>query len=237
VARATLLALALLLPLAARSESGAAPPTIDAAALRQIQELGEQAAGGLAGAGQVRVEIEPGQLDPRLRLAPCEQIEARLPAGARAWGRTRVQLRCVQGPTPWNVYLPLTVKVFAPALVAHAVLPAGTVLQLAHLRQAEVDWAAERSPAMAVPARLIGRTLARPLAAGEAVRERDLKQQLWFAAGDTVQVVARGAGFSVSGAALALAAGVEGQRVRVRTESGRVLSGLAVGANRVEVQL
>jgi flagella basal body P-ring formation protein FlgA len=226
-----------LLPLAALADSPTGAPAFDAAALRQIQELAEQAAAELPAAAKPRIEIEAGQLDPRLRLAPCERIQAHLPSGTRAWGRTRVGLRCVQGPTPWNVYLPLTVKVFAPALVAHAALPAGTVLQLAHLRQAEVDWAAERSPAVTVPARLIGRTLARPVGAGEAVRENDLKQQLWFAAGDTVQVVARGAGFSVSGAALALAAGIEGQRVRVRTESGRVLSGTAVGANRVEVQL
>jgi flagella basal body P-ring formation protein FlgA len=31
--------------------------------------------------------------------------------------------------------------------------------------------------------------------------------------------------------------GVEGQTVRVRTETGRVLTGQAVGQNRVEVQL
>ena len=31
--------------------------------------------------------------------------------------------------------------------------------------------------------------------------------------------------------------GVEGQPVRVRTDNGRVLSGLAVGRNRVELQL
>ena len=69
------------------------------------------------------------------------------------------------------------------------------------------------------------------------MRPGDLKQRQWFGAGDTVKLVARGSGFSVSGEGQALSAGVEGQPVRVRIEGGRVLSGLAVGLNRVEVPL
>jgi flagellar basal body P-ring formation protein FlgA len=218
----------------------AAPPPaeggLDPATMQQIQALGQQAGTGLA-PGSVRVEIEPGRLDPRLRLAPCERIEAFLPPGARTWGRTRVGLRCAQGPTPWTVYLPVTVKVFAPAWVAAGALPAGTVLQAEQLREAEVDWAATTAPAVADVSLLVGRTLGRPLMAGVAVRSSDLKQRQWFDAGDTVRLVARGSGFSVTGEGHALSAGVEGRTVKVRTESGRVLSGMAVGHNRVEVQL
>jgi len=210
--------------------------SLDPDTLQRIQALGEQAGAGLA-PGSVRVEIEPGRLDPRLRLAPCERIEPYLPPGARAWGRSRVGLRCVQGPTAWNVYLPVTVKVFAPAWVAAVALPAGSELQAGMLRQDEVDWAATATPPVTDAARLVGRQLARPLPAGAAVRLGDLKQRQWFAAGDTVQLVARGHGFSVGGEGQAMNPGIEGQPVRVRTDNGRVLSGLAVGRNRVELQL
>lgn len=231
------IAVLLVLPRAAPAQSaGSAPSAIDAAALRQIHDLGQQASAGFA-PGAARVEIEAGQLDPRLHLAPCERIEAYLPANARPWGRTRVGLRCLQGPTPWNVYLPVTVKVFAPALVAASALPAGTVLQAAHLREAEADWAVETAPAIIDATRLLGRALARPMSAGQALRQSDLKQRQWFGAGDTVQVVAHGSGFSVSGEGQALSPGLEGQSVRVRTEGGRIISGQAVGMNRVEVQL
>jgi len=221
---------------AAASARAEDPAGIDAAALTQIRALGERAAGAFT-AAKARVEVVPGQLDPRLKLAPCAQIEAYLPPNARAWGRTRVGLRCVAGPSAWNVYLPVTVKVLAPAWVAAVPLPAGTAVQAAQLVEAEVDWAEDNSPAFADANALVGHVLARPLARGQAPRQRDLKQRQWFAAGDTVRVIARGAGFSVSGSGLALAAGIEGHRVRVRTDTGRVLSGLAVGANRVEVQL
>jgi len=219
-------------PALAQSSDGG----LDADTLQRIQALGEQAGAGLA-PGAVRVEIEPGRLDPRLRLAPCERIEPYLPPGARAWGRSRVGLRCVQGPTPWNVFLPVTVKVFATAWVAAGALPAGSELQADMLRQAEVDWAAAPTPPVTDAAKLVGRQLARPLPAGAAVRRGDLKQRQWFAAGDTVQLVARGHGFSVSGEGQAIGPGLEGQPVRVRTDNGRILSGQAVGRNRVEVQL
>ncbi len=228
-------------PQAAQSPPVAAAPTpadgsLDADTLRQIEAIGQEAGAALA-PGAVRVVIEAGKLDPRLRLAPCERIEPYLPPGARAWGRTRVGLRCVQGPSPWNVFLPVTVKVFAPAWVVVAALPAGTVLQTQALQEAEVDWAAAASAPVADASLLVGRVLSRPLAAGAVVRSSDLKQRQWFGAGDTVKLVARGSGFSVSGEGQALSAGVEGQPVRVRIEGGRVLSGLAVGLNRVEVPL
>jgi len=135
------------------------------------------------------------------------------------------------------VSLPVTVKVFAPAWVLSAPLPAGGVLQPGQLQQAEVDWAAAPTPPVADAAKLVGRQLSRPLPAGAPVRVADLRQRQWFAAGDTVQLVAHGRGFSVGGAGQALGPGLEGQTVRVRTDNGRVLSGQAVGQNRVEVSL
>lgn len=229
--------LALLLAWAPPSSAqAAAEAALDADTLQRIQALGEQAGAGLASGG-MRVEIEPGRLDPRLRLAPCERIEPYLPPGTRVWGRSRIGLRCVQGASAWNVSLPVTVKVFAPAWVVATPLPAGSVLVESNLQQVEVDWAAAATPPVADLDRLVGRQLSRPLTAGAPVRVADLRQRQWFGAGDTVQIVARGQGFSVSGEGQAMGPGLEGQPVRVRIDNGRVLSGQPVGTNRVEVQL
>jgi flagella basal body P-ring formation protein FlgA len=183
------------------------------------------------------VEVEVGQLDARLRLAPCQRVEPYLPAGASPWGRTRVGLRCLQGTTRWNVYLPVTVKAFGRALVAAAALPAGTVLAAQDLREEEVDFAAGPGNAIADAAAAVGRALARPLAAGEPLHATDLKARQYFAAGQTVQVVAVGDGYQVSSEGQALSPGLEGRPVRVRTDSGRVVSGVAVAENRVEIAL
>ncbi len=184
-----------------------------------------------------RIEVQVGRLDARLRLAPCQQIVPYLPAGSRPIGRTRIGLRCAEGSAHWNVSLPVTVMVWAPAVVAATALAVGTVLQPQHLAQAEVDLAARADPALQLTAAALGRTLARGLAPGEALRRDDLKTRQWFNAGDTVRVLGQGPGYAVSSEGQALNAGVDGQTVRVRTEGGRIISGVANGDHRVEVTL
>jgi len=229
-----LLTLALVIGTAVAAEGTSA--ALDAPLAEQVQQLARDA-GQRTQAPGVRVDVEVGQLDPRLHLAPCRRIQPYLPAGSRAWGKTRVGLRCVDGPTPWNVFLPVTVKVFGRALVAAGPLPAGATLAAADLREAEVDLAAAPGPAIGQAGAAVGRTLARPLAAGDTVRQTHLKARQYFAAGDTVQLLAVGRGYQVSGEGQAMSPGLEGQAVRVRTESGRIVSGQAVAERRVEIAL
>lgn len=199
------------------------------------QQVRQFASTSLVTTDGTRVEVEVGSLDPRLKLAPCQEIQPYLPANARLWGKSRIGLRCASGPTRWNVFLPVTVKVYAKALVATRALPAGTVLAESDLAQEEVDLAEDSAVALVSPDQAVGRSLERPVAAGRSLRQSHLKARQWFAAGETVQLVAQGPGFRVAGAGQALTAGIEGQPVRIRTESGRILTAEAVGERRAEV--
>ena len=189
------------------------------------------------GASTPRIEVSVGELDSRVRLAPCARIEPYLPAGFKPWGRTRVGVRCTEGPTRWNVFLPVTVRVYAQAWVARTALPAGAVVSEADLVRAEVDLAASPDPVIEDAGRAVGRTLARAVAPGEPFRTTHMRPIQWFSAGETVKVVAVGKGFSVVGEARALGPGLDGQKVRVRTDSGRVVVGVASAAQTVEVRL
>jgi len=217
----------------------AAAAGIDAAFAEQLQRLATDSAQAVLADGTppVRIAVELGQLDPRLQLAPCAQIQPYLPAGSRPLGRTRIGLRCVDGQARWNVFLPVTVKLLAQGVVTTAPLPAGTVLQSSHFTLAEVDLAERPDPAYTAIAPAIGRTLARPMAAGDTLRRSDLKARQYFQAGDLVRVVAVGKGYAVSAEGQALNHGIEGQPARVRTESGRVITGVPSGDRRVEVAL
>lgn len=203
--------------------------------VRALALAGSAAPKGAAGAP--RVEVEVGQLDPRLRLAPCQRVEPYVPDGMRMWGKSRIGLRCTQGPSRWNVYLPITVHVFGQALVATGALASGATLSAADLTQAEVDLAEDSSAPLVKAEFVVGRTLARALKPGQGLRQSHLKARQWFGAGETVTVRALGDGFSVAGEAQALNPGIEGQPVRLRTESGRILTGLPVGERRVELSL
>jgi flagellar basal body P-ring formation protein FlgA len=206
-------------------------PALGTDVARQVQDLALTTASGLQQPNQppIRLEVELGSLDPRLKLAPCARIEPFLPPGGRLLGRTRIGLRCLEGARRWTVYWPLTVNAWTSGWVAASPLAAGTVITGAHLTAGEVNIADSPNAAPLMPLAAIGRTLNRPVAAGSPLRAGDLRQRQWFAAGDTVRVVAGGAGFELSTDGQAMNPGVEGQRVRVRTDGGRTITGLAVG--------
>lgn len=235
------LALALALPgLAAAQAAQAQGPdnVLPASAVAQALALLGEAARALAPAG-ARVVALPGQPDPRLKLAPCAQVEAFLVPGAPAWGRTRVGLRCQKSDAAaatarWSITLPATVQVWAQAAVSPTALPVGATLQAEGLTLAEVDWAATPQAPFAHPSQLAGRVTARNVPAGQALRAADLQARQWFAPGDTVRVIAGGPGFSISTEGQALNAGVEGQRVRVRVGENRSVDGRVLGPRMVE---
>ncbi len=208
---------------------------LDDALAQRVQSLASQAS--QQAAPGLRAEVRIGQLDARLKLAPCASVQPYLPAGMKLWGNARIGLRCADAGSRWNVFLPITVDVFGPGLVAASALPAGAVLSAADLRPATVNLSASPSAAVAAAELAIGRTLAKPLSPGDTLRDADLRARQWFSAGDTVRIVAGGSGWRIHGEGQALNAGLEGQAVRVRTESGRIVSGVAAGDRMVEVPL
>lgn len=219
-----------------RSPSPTAAFEPDAAVREQALSLVRQAATALAPAGAL-VIASAGSLDARLRLAHCARVEPYLVAGLAAWGSTRVGLRCTAGAVAWRIFLPVQVQVLAPAWTSRAALPAGATVAEGQWELAETDWAAASSPPLGAQAMIVGRTLARPLLPGQALREADLQARRWFSSGQAVRIVASGAGFALSTDGQALGHGIEGQPVRVRTEAGRILTGQAVGQALVEVRL
>lgn len=241
-----------------RSATSAAPAASSAnvqEALPQLQRWIEQSAastwtlrlpdpqaGGEDGSGNAdvrsagfRVEVRFGRLNPGVRLAPCTQIEPFLPPNARLWGRSYVGVRCTAGAS-WSTMLPVTVSVYGPALVAALPISAGTMPRLEDFRIDEVDWT--RSPGMPVvdPALLAGRSLNRPLTAGQVLRANDLRVAQTITAGDPVRIRMLGPGFSISATGFAMAGAGEGQSLRVRTENGRMIVGI-VRERTVEVRL
>jgi flagella basal body P-ring formation protein FlgA len=214
---------------------------VPAAAWQHALALAREQAEAQAPAG-ARIEVQPGLLDVRLRLAPCAQVQAQAVPGAPWSGRTRVALHCAEAPAghrPWRVHLPMTVQVWAPAFVLRQALPAGTALGAEHLAVAEAAWQPglqhTLGPDAATPP--WGRLLARPLPAGTPLRAADLQQRRWFGSGEPVRVLVQGPGFAVVAQGQALGDGIEGRPARVRLDSGRVLTGQPVGEQQVRVVL
>ena len=125
--------------------------------------------------GAARVEVVVGQLDPRLHLAACDGSSPICRRTCAYGASRRIGLRCKEGTTLWNVFLPITVKVYGRALVVPAGGAAGSVLADADLAEAEVDLAEEFTPTLVDAEQVVGRTLAQALKPGQALRQGHLK--------------------------------------------------------------
>lgn len=177
---------------------------------------------------KLRVEVQVGTLNRGLKLAPCEKAEPFLPGNTRLWGRASIGLRCVAGAR-WTTFVPVRISAWGPALVARAMLPAGRVPQPEDFNLQEVDWAASRSAPLANRSLLSGQELIRPVAAGQPLLTEYLRIAPAFRAGDPVPVIVQGQGFAIGTEAVALSTAADGQQIRVRTGSGKVLNGTVEG--------
>jgi flagella basal body P-ring formation protein FlgA len=204
---------------------------IDADALRAF--VSEQVAG--SGAQVTRFEVQLGTVQVA-HLAPCRRTEPFAGANARLWGRGSVGVRCVDGAN-WNVLVPVTVRAWGPAFVASAALAAGSTVGAGEATEQEVELTRERPGLLRDLAEVEGQTLTRAVVPGQALRADMFRAPLVVKAGDPVRLQVGGAGFRISAGGQALGQAAEGQSVRVRTELGRIVTGVARAGRVVEVAL
>lgn len=185
----------------------------------------------------LRMEVVVGELDRRLKLAPCARVEPYIPVGTQLWGKTRLGVRCLEGPSRWSVFLPVTIRAYGPAWVLKGHVLPGTILMEDDAMEAEVDWAEERSAIMANPSQWVGQVASRSLAAGQALRVGMTRAAQAFQSGAQVRVVAQGAGFHITSSGQAISAGIVGQSARVKLDNGRVMTGVVLDNRTVRLDI
>lgn len=222
-----LLAAGLSSPLFAQNQ-----PTLSAEDLRAyVVQQAQMAAGDPA----IRIEAQLGQPEAQAAVAPCRRSEPYVPAGGRLWGRSFVGVRCVDG-AQWSVLFPVMVRAWGPAWVASTSLPAGATLAPGDIRQTEIELTQQRPGLPGNPEALLGKVLTRSVPAGQPVHGDAVKAPTVVAAGDVVRLRVLGGGFAITAAGQALGTAAEGQPVRVRTDFGRTLTGVARNGRVVDIQ-
>jgi flagella basal body P-ring formation protein FlgA len=183
---------------------------------------------------QLRAEVTVGDIDPRLRLAACDDTEFFLRPGTQLRGRSFVGYRCLQRPG-WSVSIPVSVRLFGPALIAGQPLAALQPLAAEALHAGEAEVTREPGGVVKDPTELEDRICTRPIEAGQAIPLNCLRTIPAVMQGEPVHLVGVGSGFSITTDATAMATAGPGELVRVRTESGRTLAGIARKGRIVEV--
>lgn len=182
--------------------------------------------------GQVSVTV--GAIEA-MQLAACAKLQAFMPLGAKLWGNSNIGVRCSQG-ADWTVYVPVTVRVQAPVVVAARPLPSGRQLvaedlslQMAELTQLPAGVISNQEDAL-------GKVLSYGVVAGNPLRQDMLRAPILVRQGQSVRLVAQGAGFKVSSEGRALNNAAIGQQVQVKAQNGQTVSGIVKPDGTVEVR-
>ncbi|PRC91831.1 flagellar basal body P-ring formation chaperone FlgA [Solimicrobium silvestre] len=200
------------------------------------QYLNKESAGiSSTSTGTNTVTTEVGAIDSRLNLAPCAALEAFMPGGSHLWGKTTVGVRCL-APQLWVIYVPGVVKIWGNYYVAAKSIAQGQTITEADISTVKGDLTTLASGIVTEPSQALGHTSTMSLAAGIPLRQDGLHLQQVVLQGQTIRLISSGAGFNVSTEAQALNSASEGQLVKVKINSGQVLSGIAKSGGIVEVR-
>lgn len=184
--------------------------------------------------GKVRFHI--GQVDPRLNLPACSvPLRAFVPTGARLWGNSTVGVRCAD-TRPWQIYVPVTIRVLDNVVIASQPLSAGERVTRADLAVQQADLTHLPSSVVRRPSQAVGSILTMGISAGQPLRLDVLRAPAVIHRGQTVLLRSRGPGFSVSSEGRAVTDAAVGALAQVRVASGRVITGIAQAGGSVEVR-
>lgn len=175
-----------------------------------------------------------GNIDSRLRLNACRDVEYSLPAGYRLIGKTMVRAQCMDG-AHWSFSIPVQVSIMVTYYAAARPLPSGHEIREGDIVAQQGDLAALPGAVILEPTRALGRVLNSPIAAGNPLRQEMLRGQIVIRQHQKVRVLFRSGEFEVVNEGTALANALEGQPVRVKVGNGQTIQGIAREDGSVDV--
>lgn len=178
--------------------------------------------------------VTANRVDPRLKLRKCSQLQPYLPSGSRLWGNSSVGVRCA-GPETWSLYVPVQIKVSNQVLVAVRPITSGQQVQPDDVELQLRDITKIAGSALTSMDQLTGRHVVAPISNGTILRAEMLRAANIIRQGQTVQISAKGNGFTVSSDGQAMGNAALGQVVTVKTRSGQLIKGIAKSEGVVEV--
>ena len=200
--------------------AGPSAPALPEAARLAVERLVQTQSKGLPGEISVRM-VASGALFP-----PSAAPEAFLAPGSELRGRGSIGLRCA-APTAWTRFVQTYISVQGRYYVAAEAIEAGQPLGAGNVSERTGDLAALPRSVVTEPAALHGVVAANRIAAGAPLRKELLRGTVVIQQGQTVKVVATGAGYAVSTEARAMTRAEIGATVQAKTRDGRLVSGIA----------
>ena len=185
---------------------------------------------------QARYQIEINRLDPRLRLALCNQpLTTKLESPAQPVGRTTIRVSC-EGTAPWSVFVPAQVHLYRDVVVARRPLQRNSTIETADITLAERDVGLLNQGYLTSLDQALGNKLTRPLQPDQVLLPSQISPAEVVRKGDQVVISAKNSTINVRMPGEALSDGALGSQIRVKNQrSGRVIRARVTGPGQVEV--
>lgn len=179
------------------------------------------------------LKISTGELDPRLRLALCnEPLEAFNPPGSRTLGNTTVGVKC-SSPKPWSIYVPIRIAIYEQVVIASDPLRRGQIISPSDVNTHEVDISQLRGIPYLLADEVIGNKTKKNIPAGSVIHSGNI---CLICKGDKVSITASASSIAVIMSGVALSDGGEGDAIRVQNSSSkRVIEATIVDSSTVVV--
>jgi flagellar basal body P-ring formation protein FlgA len=170
--------------------------------------------------GDIEVSVAP--IDPRLRLASCDdgQMESFWPKGGRRMGNVSVGLRC-HGPVSWSIYVRGRLLVYETVAVAARPLSRGERLSAADIDLQRQDVSRLSGGYQNSVDDVVGMEVRRSVRAGMVLNRSVVRPPILVNRGERVSITAANGTVHVSMEGKALASGARGELIEVVNLSSR----------------
>jgi len=194
-----------------------------------VSDYLEQQAASYPGTVSVAVDASRATRHPA-----CTQLSALLARGQKLRSRMSVEVRC-HAPEAWTARVQAEMSIKGYFYVPNRPIDAGDSLSLDDLIGREGDLLSLGRGVAIDPSRIIGHIAVQRIPQGVPIKLRALRSPESIPRGQQVRTEAQGPGFVVTGEGQAMQAGAPGDRIRVRTPSGRIITGTVIDAGTVSV--
>lgn len=184
------------------------------------------------------VTHDTGTLDARLSLARCA-TEPQVSFSGDPWKTTQPSLLVsCEGSRPWRMFLPVSLEIHGPGLVAARTLARGERITESALETQPVEMNATRRNPIRNKDQLIGMEMRRGVNGGTVFTADLLTAPEAVARGDHVVITAETGGFAVRSRGKALGSGGVGEQVMIENlSSSRTVRARITGPGQVSIPM
>jgi flagella basal body P-ring formation protein FlgA len=180
-----------------------------------------------------KVTIKVDDIDPRISLPACSQLEAFSPAGSSILGKTSVGIRCNE-KNGWSLFMSVSITTTMNMLVSSKPMQQG---QIVHNGDYAIQSGEISQPGIITDeSQILGKVMKFSIGAGQLLKQDMFRPPYVVTQGQSVQLFTEGQGFKLRTEGVAMNNAAAGQPAQVKVTSGQIISGTAKSNGIVEIQ-